>query len=274
MCDLIVSEFYEIDMQWYCKNLYGTTDINHPGVYEETEKGPYRISGKIENFNATFYSNYVQPRQVKEQIKLRNLVTVTGFQTRNPPHTAHEHLQRVALEVTDGLLISPLVGWKKMGDFSEEAINAGYAALLKNYYPTENIIYQPIMLNMYYAGPREAIFHALVRKNLGCTHFVIGRDHAGVGDFYEKYAAQELAMALQKRFNLGIELLLLAEPQFCPTCNQIVSQKNCRHGARIPISGSEIRRLIGHSKMPPNFMMRDEVSRAILDMEISAFISD
>lgn len=272
VCDLIVTEFYEIDLQWYCKNLFGTTDINHPGVYEETEKGPYRISGKIENFNDELYSNYVQPKQVKEQIKSRNLGTITGFQTRNPPHTAHEHLQRVALEVTDGLLISPLVGWKKIGDFSEGAINVGYAALLENYFPTQNVIYQPIMLNMYYAGPREAIFHALVRKNLGCTHFIIGRDHAGVGNFYEKYAAQELARTLQTQFDLGIELLLLSEPQFCPTCNQIASHKNCRHQERIPISGSVIRSLIVQSKMPPNFMMRDEVSCAILDMKMNAFI--
>ena len=180
----------------------------------------------------------------------------------------------MALEVCDGLFINPLSGWKKNGDFSEIAILEGYKAMFKEYYKDLNIYFEFLETPMRYAGPREAIFHALIRKNLGCTHFIIGRDHAGVGNYYGKYEAQELALELTKNKNLGIELLLLSEPFYCHKCEQVVSEKTCNHSEKYQekISGTEIRNLLENNKRPKEFHMRKEVADSIINLNHDKFI--
>jgi len=205
---------------------------------------------------------------------LKGWKTIAGFQTRNPVHKAHEHLQRVALEVCDALLINPLLGWKKAGDFSERAVIDGYQTMINEYYAGLNIYFKPLRTPMRYAGPREAIFHAIIRRNLGCTHFIIGRDHAGVGEYYGKYEAQELARKIISKHDLGIELLLLSEPYYCKKCEQIVSDKTCNHSNEYiqKISGTQIRAMLADGKRPSNIFMRPEVADSIIKLEDNKFI--
>ena len=189
-------------------------------------------------------------------------------------HKAHEYLQRVALEVCDALFINPLVGWKKVGDFSEEAVMNGYQTMIDEYYTGLNIYFKPLRTPMRYAGPREAIFHAIIRRNLGCTHFIIGRDHAGVGEYYSKYEAQELARKIISKHDLGIELLLLSEPYYCKKCEQIVSDKTCNHSDEYiqKISGTQIRAMLAEGKRPSNIFMRPKVADSIIALNDNKFI--
>ncbi|HNW92341.1 MAG TPA: sulfate adenylyltransferase, partial [bacterium] len=175
-----------------------------------------------------------------------------------------------------GLLLNPLTGWKKAGDFSEEAVRAGYRAMLAAYYPAAKVHFAELRTPMRYAGPREAVFHALVRRNLGCTHFIIGRDHAGVGDYYAQYAAHELAAKLQREGDgLGIELLLMREPYWCERCAQIVSDRTCNHYAthRVPVSATLIRQMLAQGKRPDPRFMRAEVADAIIALGDRMFIA-
>lgn len=151
--------------------------------------------------------------------------TIAGFQTRNPIHRAHEHLQRTAMDVCDGLFINPIIGWKKKGDFTQEAVTAAYERMIKEFYPENSVYMAGLKTQMRYAGPREAVFHAMIRRNLGCTHFIIGRDHAGVGGFYGAYDAHSLARRLAAEHDLGIKLLLMHEPYYCKKCGMVVTEK-------------------------------------------------
>ena len=224
-----IDDCYIVNQQNDIKYVFGTDDINHPGVSKELLKHKYRIGGKVTVFDKSILKNSLDPKKTKSYFKEKGWNTIAGFQTRNPVHKAHEHLQRVALDICDGLFINPLVGWKKIGDFSEEAVIDGYKSMIDTYYTGLNIYFDTLKTPMRYAGPREAIFHAIIRRNLGCTHFIIGRDHAGVGDYYGKYEAQELAKKIIKTDDFGIELLLLSEPFYCKKCGQIVSEKTCHH---------------------------------------------
>ena len=250
------------------KKIYGTEDLNHPGVKKELNRGKYRIGGKIILFDQNLKENSLNPLKTKKLFK--NYKTIVGFQTRNIPHRAHEYLHRLALEFCDALFINPLVGWKKQGDFSELAVENGYRALIDNYYTNLNVVFDTLKTPMRYAGPKEAIFHAIIRKNLGCTHFIIGRDHAGVGEYYGKYEAQELAKKLQN--DLDIKLLLFKEPFFCPKCNQIVSENCCGHSDINRISGTKIRDMLSSGKIPPKEFIRDEVAQAVIELKEDMFI--
>jgi len=250
--------------------IYKTTDINHPGVKKEINRGKYRIGGKVILLNESLKENSLNPFKTKEVFK--NYETIVGFQTRNIPHRAHEYLHRLGLEFCDALFINPLVGWKKKGDFSEVAVEKGYKALIENYYTNLNVIFDTLKTPMRYAGPREAIFHAIIRKNLGCTHFIIGRDHAGVGDYYDKYEAQELAKKLQNK--LDIKILLFKEPFFCPKCEQIVSENCCGHKDITRISGTKIRQMLSNGEIPPKEFIRDEVAKAVIELKENMFIKD
>ena len=189
---------------------------------------------------------------------------MVGFQTRNPIHKAHEHIQRIGLEVCDGLFINPIVGWKKTGDFTQEAVMAAYRRMIDEFYPKGRVHIAGLKTQMRYAGPREAVFHAIIRRNLGCTHFIIGRDHAGVGGYYGAYDAHALARELEPE--LGIHLLLTREPYFCKKCGQIVTDKHCAHYSthRVEISGTIIRKYISDGSIPDEIMLRKEVFDAIL----------
>ncbi len=245
--------------------VFNTNDLAHPGLKKELTRPAKRIGGNIQISDKLLKDIRANSlyKGVLRDIFSSDIKTICGFQTRNPIHRAHEHLQRVALELCDALFINPIIGWKKPGDFTNEAVFAAYKTQISEFYPKHRVAIRGLETAMRYAGPKEAIFHAILRKNMGCTHFIIGRDHAGVGDFYSKYAAHDLAKELKGE--LGIELLLLYEPYFCKKCQQIVTKKHCDHyGERIAISATQIRKELAANKEPDTDMMRKEIADAIL----------
>ncbi|RLG46088.1 MAG: sulfate adenylyltransferase, partial [Thermoproteota archaeon] len=206
------------------------------------------------------------PVETRVLFRERGWRTVAGFQTRNAPHRGHEAVQKTALAITDGLFINPVIGRKKRGDFRDEVILRAYEALIEHYYPRDTVVLAILRYEMKYAGPREAVHHAIMRKNFGCTHFIVGRDHAGVGRFYPPYAAQEMF----KQFpDLGIIPLFFREFFYCERCGGMANEKTCPHGEeiRVKISGTAIRRAISAGEFPPPEVMRPEVARVILSFE-------
>lgn len=248
------------------EKVFATLEDAHPGVRKEHERSPYRVGGKTRLLKRELLEEALKPEETKRIFKEKGWNTVVGFQTRNPIHKAHEHIQRLGLEVCDGLFINPITGWKKKGDFTQEAVIAAYTEMMKTFYPTDRVYMAGLKTQMRYAGPREAIFHAIIRRNLGCTHFIIGRDHAGVSGYYGAYDAHDLARKLSTEHDLGIELLLTREPYYCKKCKQIVTDKTCSHYAtdRVEISGTIIRKYITDGNIPDEIMMRQEIFDAIL----------
>jgi sulfate adenylyltransferase len=208
----------------------------------------------------------LNPADVRAEIVRRGWKTVTGFQTRNLGHKAHEHLQKIGLELTDGLLIHPLIGWKKPGDMLPEIILEGYELLVEHYYPKDRVMLAGLTTAMRYAGPREALFHAIIRRNFGCTHFIVGRDHAGVGGYYEKYAAHRVFDRFTTE-ELGITPLRLHGPCYCRVCDEIVTEAICPHGPDgwVDISGTEIRAMVGRGEHPPSEIMRPEIAQFLVE---------
>jgi sulfate adenylyltransferase len=204
------------------------------------------------------------PEETRAEFKARGWKTVVGFQTRNVPHRAHEYLQRVALETIDGIFVQPLVGRRKVGDYTPQAIMCGYRTLIGTFLPRERVVLGILSTVMRYAGPREAVFHAIIRRNYGCTHFIVGRDHAGVGSWYGEYDAHELTR--QFGSELGIEILHLRGFFFCPICDGIVTEKTCPHlgtpSARA-ISGTDMRRILVDGAVPDPRLMRPEIVAAL-----------
>ena len=186
-----------------------------------------------------------------------------GFQTRNVPHLGHEYIQKAALTVTDGLFINPIIGRKKSGDFQDDVILNSYEALRDNYFPADKVLLSIMPTEMRYAGPREAIHHAIMRKNYGCTHFIVGRDHAGVGSYYPPYAAQEIFASFP---DLEIEPVVFKAFFFCKKCNAIASEKTCPHPEELHINfaGTKMRNLVLEGKRPPEDQMRPEVADVII----------
>jgi sulfate adenylyltransferase len=270
-----IDDSYIVNIESDIKKVFGTDDDLHPGVKKERGKYKYRVGGKITIVDKSILDNNLKPKETKGYFSSKGWDTVVGFQTRNPIHKAHEHLQRVGLEVCDALFINPLVGWKKVGDFSEKAVINGYTVMIKEYYTDLNVYFDVLRTPMRYAGPREAIFHAIIRRNLGCTHFIIGRDHAGVGNYYGNYEAHELAKKLLSKYDLGINLLLLSEPYYCKKCMQIVSDKTCNHRDEYiqKISGTKIRAMLEDGKRPSEIFMRPEVADSIIELKGDKFIN-
>lgn len=251
------------------EKIYGTTEDEHPGVRKEKGRSMFRIGGRTVLLKKELLKDALWPEKVKRVFKEKGWKTTVGFQTRNPVHKAHEYIQRLGLEMCDGLFVNPITGWKKKGDFTQEAVMAAYEKMIREFYPKDRVYLSGLKTQMRYAGPREAVFHAIIRKNLGCTHFIIGRDHAGVGDYYGAYDAHILAEKLMKRHDLGIQLILSREPYYCTKCKQIVTDKTCDHyfTNRIEISGTIIRKYINEGHIPDEVMMRDEIFQAILECE-------
>jgi len=272
---LAPESFYTCNKAQVSFALFGTTDKAHPGVRFFLEGGDWFISGPISPITPLPqilpHSNELTPLQAKSLFKNRGWKSVAGFQTRNVPHRAHEYLQRVALEYVDGLFLQPLVGRKKTGDFTPEAVLRGYTALIEGFYPSERIALSLLTTAMRYAGPREAIFHAIIRRNYGCTHFIIGRDHAGVGNFYGKYDAHQLAE--QFSGELGITILPLHGPFHCRRCDSIVTEKTCPHHETDPssishISGTDMRAILIEGRAPDTRLMRSEIVNALRGVPI------
>lgn len=275
---LLVSDVFELKADSHIKPIFGTDDTNHPGVNKELKRSRWRVGGKIiaEEIGKPISGYFKTPKEVKDEIANRRLKTIAGFQTRNPIHRAHEYLQTVALNVCDGILIQPQIGWLKKGDFSIKAILGAYDIMMRKYYNDKNVIFSTLELPMNYAGPKEAVLHALIRKNYGCTHFIVGRDHAGVHNFYGRYEAQELAAGIK---DLGVHILALKSPFYCSKCGLVTTEKSCRHypGKHIShISGVDIRECLNKLKPPAEYAMRKEISSYLLDLskKKEAFITD
>lgn len=246
------------------ETVFRTGEDAHPGVRKERGRSACRVGGPVRLTDRSLLADALKPEATKRAFAEKGWKTVVGFQTRNPIHKAHEHIQRIGLEVCDGLFINPIVGWKKTGDFTEEAVMAAYRRMIEEFYPRNRVHIAGLKTQMRYAGPREAVFHAIIRRNLGCTHFIIGRDHAGVGGYYGAYDAHTLARELEP--DLGIQLLLTREPYFCKKCGQIVTDKHCAHYEtdRVEISGTIIRKYISDGYIPDEVMLRKEIFDAIL----------
>lgn len=270
--ELAIESIFSYDRAKLALAIFQTDNSSHPGVKDLYSKKDFFISGKINMFNAATRVNKrgeLTPLQTKEEFTRLGWSSVVGFQTRNIPHRAHEYLQRIALEYVDGLFIQPLVGKKKIGDFQSNVVMAAYRKLISSYYPSNRVILGQLTANMRYAGPREALFHALIRRNYGCTHFIVGRDHAGVDDWYGLYDAHNLALKFQKK--LGIEIMAFNGPYYCVKCDTIVTSKTCAHWGSeyaIDISGSDVRKMLRAGSIIDSRLMRPDIIESVRDMDL------
>lgn len=264
-----VEEIYGWDKREYVEKVYRTSSLEHPGVAKTMQRKELLVGGPIDLLNdppEPFERYRLWPTETRVLFEARGWRTVAGFQTRNVPHLGHEYVQKAALTFVDGLFINPLVGWKKRGDYRDEVIVHAYEVLIQHYYPRNSVVLSILRMEMRYAGPREAIHHAIVRKNFGCTHFIVGRDHAGVGNFYKPYEAWEIFREFP---DLGITPLFIREAFYCRKCGSIVNEKVCPHGEehRVRISGTAIRESLRRKQKPPEYVMRPEVAEVVLSFD-------
>src|SRR5271154_4675926 len=261
---------FEISKQEYASKVFGTEDKAHPGVAKTLDGSGRAIAGKLKAAAKPDHGDYADytltPKETRILFSEKGWNTVVAFQTRNAPHINHEYLQKSALALVDGLFVNPVLGKKKAGDFKDEVILSTYKAIMANYYPKTSVVMSVLHYEMQYAGPKEAIMHAIMRKNFGCTHIIIGRHHAGVGNYYGPYAAQEIF----KEFpDLEITPMFFKEFYYCKRCAGIASEKTCPHGEedKLSFSGTKLRKMFAEGQVPPKEFMRPEVAQAILKFE-------
>jgi sulfate adenylyltransferase len=261
-----IEEIFNINKKILSSNVYQTDDINHPGVANINNMKEMILSGKISLFDKKtrdFDKYNLNPKETRFLFKEKGWQEIVAFQTRNPPHIGHEYVQKTALTFVDGILINPIIGKKKKGDFRDDVILASYETLMKHYYLKQRAVMSILRTSMKYAGPREAIHHAIMRKNFGCTHFIVGRDHAGVGNYYGPYDAHEIFNEFP---DLGIVPLFFRSFSRCTKCGSVVNDKICPHDQKdhINFSGKKIREILTSGKIPSEEMMRKEVAETIL----------
>lgn len=266
---LDIKEIYSYDKKTLASEIYTTTDTSHPGVTLLNKMNGKFIGGNIILINKgkrEFDQYHLAPRETRVLFKEKGWTEIVAFQTRNPPHIGHEYVQKTALTFVDGIFINPIIGKKKPGDFKDEVILKSYETLMEKYYLKTRSVMSILRTSMKYAGPREAIHHAIMRKNFGCTHFIVGRDHAGVGTYYGPYDAHDIF----KEFpDLGITPIFFRSFSRCTKCDSVVNDKICPHDEtyHINFSGKKIREILKQGNVPPLDMMRKEVAETILEFE-------
>jgi len=267
---LQVEDIFPYDKEAEAKASFGTTDLSHPGVNKLQNLGNYHVGGKVKVFSEGGYPEvfpeYSRPSEVREIFTSKGWRTIVAFQTRNPIHRSHEYITKTVLETADGLFIHPIVGKLKEGDIPADIRMKCYQVLLDNYYPLDRVVLKVYPMEMRYAGPKEAILHAIIRQNYGCSHIVIGRDHAGVGDYYGPFEAQEIFNTIPDK-DLLIKPIKMDWTFYCSKCKGMASFKTCPHpdSDHKMISGTKLREMLSRGEYPPDYITRPEVSDILID---------
>lgn len=270
LAELHLSQLYTYDKAQEARLAYGTEDPAHPGVAALYRQGDILLAGRIALLDREvpeeFAPYWLDPARTRQVIAERGWTRVVGFQTRNPVHRAHEYIQKCALETVDGLLLHPLVGETKADDIPADVRMRCYEVLIESYYPRGRVLLSVLPAAMRYAGPREAVFHAIIRKNYGCTHFIVGRDHAGVGSYYGPFDAQAIFDEFEPG-QLGITPMFFDNSFWCRGCGSMATEKTCPHGAqeRVSLSGTAVRKMLDEGQPLPEEFTRPEVARLLVE---------
>ena len=268
---MAIEEKFAYSKELEAKSIFQTTDTNHPGVNKLYEQGDILIGGPVTvlsegEYPSRFPIYYARPQEVRKIFEERGWRQIAAFQVRNPIHRSHEYCTKIALEISDGLFIHPLVGALKADDIPAEVRIRCYEVLLENYYPKDNVLLRVYPMEMRYAGPKEALLHAIIRQNFGCSHLIVGRDHAGVGNYYGPFDAQKIFDTLQPN-DLEIKPLNIDWTFYCYKCEGMASLKTCPHSTedRCLISGTELRRMLSMGETPPPEFSRPEVLEILIE---------